>query len=251
MMKRLLLAVVLGTLAFPVAEAQGRRRGGYGGYGGYAPGTENNVKYDGRFTFARLRYEGNWKWNQEGPGWSHDYPTAETNFLAILKEITIMKPFMEGSMILNMNDPELFKYPLAYLSHPGVWNPSESEIEGLLEYLMKGGFLIFDDWDLDEYYHAVAMMKRVLPKSDPVELELSHPIFDSFFQIQDKHITRPDAVFLGLYEDGDPKKRLVAIMNLNNDLGENWQFSHLGFNPVQSNESYRLGVNYVIYAMTR
>lgn len=248
MIRKLLLAGTLAMLLASSADAQ-RRRGGYGG--GYAPGLENNVKYDGRFTFARLRYEGNWKWNQEGPGWSHDYPVAETNFLQILKEITIMKPFMEGSVILDMNDPELFKYPLAYLSHPGGWNPSESDIEGLRAYLLKGGFLIFDDWPGDEYYHGIEMMKRVLPKSEAVQLDLSHPIFDSFFKIEDQHVTARDAVFLGIYEDNDPKKRLLAILNLNNDLGENWQYSNLGFNPIQSNEAYRLGVNYVIYAMTR
>ena len=248
MMRRVIIIAALGALATSSADAQRNRRGNYGGY---APGTENNVKYDGRFTFARLRYEGNWRWNQEGPGWSHDYPVAETNFLQILKEITIMKPFMEGSVILNMNDPELFKFPLAYLSHPGGWNPSESDIEGLRAYLMKGGFLIFDDWPSDEYYHGIEMMKRVLPKSEPVQLDLSHPIFDSFFKIEDQHVTAADAVFLGIYEDNDPKKRLVAILNLNNDLGENWQYSNLGFNPIQSNEAYRLGVNYVIYALTR
>src|SRR5688572_13419405 len=187
MMRRFIIIAALAALATSSADAQRSRRGSYGG--GYAPGTENNVRYDGRFTFARLRYEGNWRWNQEGPGWSHDYPVAETNFLQILKEITIMKPFMEGSVILNMNDPELFKFPLAYLSHPGGWNPSESDIEGLRAYLMKGGFLIFDDWPDDEYYHAIAMMKRVLPNADAVELDLNHPIFDAFFKIEDKHVT--------------------------------------------------------------
>lgn len=249
MMKRYLLATCLVALVVAPADGQ-RRRGGYGDYGGYSPGTENNVKYDGRFTFARLRYDGYWKPNQEGHGWSHDYPEAEQNFLQILREITIMKPFVEGSVIMSVNDPELFKFPVAYMSHPGGWNPNESEIEGLRAYLTKGGFLIYDDWPDDEYYHAIAVLRRVLPKAEAVELDLSHPIFDSFFKIEDKHVTARDAVFLGIYEDNDPKKRLVAILNLNNDLGEQWQFSHLGFTPV-TNESYRLGVNYVMYALTR
>ncbi len=248
MTPRLLVAVSLTLLAVSSADAQRR---GYGGFGGYTPGNENNVKYDGRFTFARLRYEGNWRMGPEGPGWAHDYPIAEQNFLQILKEITIMKPFMEGSVILDMNDPELFKFPVAYLSHPGGWNPSATDIESLRAYLQKGGFLIFDDWPEDEYFHGIEMMKRVLPKSTPVQLDLSHPIFDSFFKIEDQFITSQRAMFLGIYEDNDPKKRLIAILNLENDLGENWQYSHLGFNPVQSNESYRLGVNYIIYAMTR
>ena len=240
--------VALGALTAGPADAQRRSRG----YGGYIPGNENNVKYDGRFTFARIRYEGTYKMGPEGPGWSHDYPIAEQNFLQILKEITIMKPFMEGSVILDLNDPELFKYPVAYMSEPGDWYPSESDIEGLRAYLLKGGFLIFDDWNgPEEYYHGIEQLKRVLPKAEIVQLDLSHPIFDSFFKIEDQHITGQFAAFYGIHEDNDPKKRLLALLNFNNDLGEHWQYSNLGFNPVISNESYKLGVNYIIYAMTR
>jgi hypothetical protein len=247
MMKRLLVAALAISLVASTGEAQRRYGGGYG----YIPGNENNVKYDGRFTFARIRYAGTYKLGPEGPGWSHDYPIAENNFLQILKEITIMKPFMEGSVILDLNDPELFKFPVAYLSEPGGWYPSESEVEGLRAYLQKGGFLIFDDWNGNEYYNGIEQLKRVLPKAAIVELDLTHPIFDSFFKIEDKHITGQDAMFLGIYEDNDPKKRLIALLNYNNDLGERWQYSSQGFNPLQENEAYKLGVNYIIYAMTR
>jgi hypothetical protein len=58
-------------------------------------------------------------------------------------------------------------------------------------------------------------------------------------------------VFLGIFEDNDPKKRLIAIANYNNDLGENWEYSDTGFLPVEaSNESYKFGVNYFIYGLT-
>jgi hypothetical protein len=247
MMKRILVVALLVAVVVPSADAQRRNRG----YGYNIPGNENNVKYDGRFTFARIRYAGDYKMGPEGPGWSHDYPIAEQNFLQILKEITIMKPFMEGSVILDLNDPELFKYPIAYLSEPGGWFPSESEVEGLRAYLQKGGFLIFDDWNNNEYYNGIEQLKRVLPKAEIVQLDLTHPIFDSFFKIEDQHITGANAAFLGIYEDNDPKKRLIAILNYNNDLGERWQFSNLGFNPLMDNEAYKLGVNYIIYAVTR
>ena len=247
MMRQLWLVGLLALGIASPADAQRRNRG----YGFSIPGNENNVKYDGRFTFARIRYAGDYKLGPEGPGWSHDYPVAEQNFLQILKEITIMKPFMEGSVILDLNDPELFKYPVAYLSEPGGWFPSEMEVEGLRAYLLKGGFLIFDDWNGPEYYNGIEQLKRVMPKAEIVQLDLTHPIFDSFFKIEDQHITGQNATFFGVYEDNDPKKRLIALLNYNNDLGENWQYSSLGFNPLVANESYKLGVNYIIYAMTR
>ena len=57
--------------------------------------------------------------------------------------------------------------------------------------------------------------------------------------------------YLGLFEDNDPTKRLAVIANYNNDIGEYWEFSDVGWYPIDlSNEAYKLGVNYVIYAMT-
>src|SRR5690349_8296804 len=70
-----------------------------------------NTKYDGRFTFARIKYRG----NGHGAGWSHDFPRAETHFMNIMKSITSMHPFVasgpiSGGNIIALDDPNLFKY---------------------------------------------------------------------------------------------------------------------------------------------
>ena len=58
-------------------------------------------------------------------------------------------------------------------------------------------------------------------------------------------------MFYGLFEDNDPGKRLMAIVNFNNDISEYWEFSDQGFAPVSdTNEAYKLGVNYIIYGLT-
>ena len=55
----------------------------------------------------------------------------------------------------------------------------------------------------------------------------------------------------GFYVDNDPTKRMLAVANHNNDLGELWEYSAEGFFPVDlTNEAYKFGVNYVMYAMT-
>ena len=57
--------------------------------------------------------------------------------------------------------------------------------------------------------------------------------------------------YWGVYQDNDPKKRLMIIANVDNDIGESWEYSAMGFVPVaSSNEMYKLGINYVIYALT-
>jgi hypothetical protein len=99
-------------------------------------------------------------------------------------------------------------------------------------------------------------MRRVLPDHRFMEIDKSHPVFHSFFEIDEPLEFVPPygadpPVFYGLFEDNDPAGRLMVVANLNNDLGEYWEFSDTGFAPVDlSNEAYKFGVNYIIYALT-
>src|SRR3712207_1750828 len=95
---------------------------------------EPNAAYDGRFTFARIRYT-----VYRRSGWEFDYPTMERNLMTMMRELTTLRPHVDGSNIHTFDDPELMKYPVAYLSEPGYWIPSEREVEGLRAYLAKGG----------------------------------------------------------------------------------------------------------------
>lgn len=216
-----------------------------------------HVAYDGRFVFLRLRYTSDLggRFRRREPPWAHDYPRAERNLAKILREITYIDPNMEGGNVLTLDDPELHNFPIAYMSEPGFWTLSDKEAEGLRAYLHKGGFVIFDDfrgWDLDNFQ---AQIRRALPESRLVELDATHPIFHSFFEIDSlefvQYYDRGKPVFYGIFEDNDPKKRLMVIANYNNDLGEYWEFSDTGFVPIDlSNEAYKYAVNYMIYAMT-
>lgn len=226
------------------------------------PDFRGNVPYDGRFTFARIKYRGFGHFSgREGPGWSHDYPRAESHLMRIMQSVTSMRPFIEdgeraGGVILALDDPELFKYPVAYLSEPGGWEPNDREVEALRNYLLKGGFVIVDDFDgwssARDLQAFQAHMRRVLPAHRLVELDGSHPIFDSFFRIDLSLLQRrQEPVYYAVFQDNDPAKRIMMIVNYNNDIGEWWQWSDRGFSPVPvSNEAYKLGVNYLIYALT-
>jgi hypothetical protein len=96
----------------------------------------------------------------------------------------------------------------------------------------------------------------VLPDARLVRLEASHPIFDAFYRIGSLDFNHPyfrvRSEFYGIFEDNDPAKRLLAIVNYNNDISEYWEWSDSGLFPVDlSNEAYKLGVNYIMYGMTR
>ncbi|MEX2153683.1 MAG: DUF4159 domain-containing protein [Gemmatimonadaceae bacterium] len=254
------------TLLLASANDAGAQRR-YGGYGrnsdpsGFSMpfGWTGNTPYDGRFTFARIKYRG----NGMGAGWRHDFPRAETHFMHIIRAITTIRPFVEsgpivGGNILALDDPELFKYPVAYLSEPGGWFPTSSETEGLRNYLLKGGFLIVDDFDGPsmhyDWAHFVDEMRKVFPAARLAQIPQTHPIFDSFFKIDfDKLVayrTGESPSYFAIYQDNDPKKRVMVIVNFNQDIGDYWEWSDRGFNLVPSNEAYKLGVNYLIYALT-
>ncbi|HSA56456.1 MAG TPA: DUF4159 domain-containing protein [Gemmatimonadaceae bacterium] len=210
-----------------------------------------NVPYDGKFTFARIRYL-----EYRGSGWAFDYPTMERNLMTMVREITELHPHVTGSNIHTLDDPELLKYPVAYLSEPGYWHPTDAEVEGLRTYLAKGGFLIVDDFMLREWYNFEEQMLRVLPDAKIVPLDASHTIFDSFFRIESLEMKYPhnpnlDAEFLGIHEDNDPSRRLMVVINYNNDIGDYMEHSAESFWPVNiSNNAYKLAINYLIYGMS-
>ena len=263
-----MVLVALAAVSLPLAtvEAQrgefGRMRRMLGDPNEYYehPEFRGNTPYDGRFTFVRIKYRGYGGFTGQGPGWSHDYPRAESHLMRIMQEITSLRPFIEsdlaiGGNVLALDDPELMKYPVAYFSEPGYWQPTEAEVTGFRNYLKKGGFVIFDDFQGPGHWmNFTHQMQRVLPGVEVLRLPDSHPIFDSFFKVNldllaTQYNSRP--VYYAIFEDNNPDKRLIAIVNFENDVGEYWEYSNRGFAPIPvSNEAYKLGVNYLIYALT-
>ncbi len=219
-----------------------------------------NAAYDGAFTFVRIRYtpRGGELGRRGGfgdPMWSHDYPRAEAHFGKLLSELSLTRTYQGGGNVLTLDDPELFKYPIAYLTEPGHWTMTQREAEGLRNWFLKGGFMIFDDFAQNDWYHFEEHLRVVLPEARLVRLDRSHPIFDSFFRIESLDLYHPyfgvPSEFWGIFEDNDPARRLMAIVNFNNDIAEYWEWSDTDFAPIElTNEAYKLGINYVIYAMT-
>ena len=238
-----------------VAQVQFPFRGGRGR--GEPIPDSLHVPYDGRFAFVRLRYASNFGgfgFRREPP-WSHDYPRGERNFMKILKEITYLTPHLTESNILTLDDPELFNFPVAYMCEPGFWTLTEPEAAAFRAYLLKGGFAIFDDFRGSDWDNFEEQIRTVLPDARFVELDATHPIFHSFFEINSlefvQYYDRGTPIFYGVFEDNDPKKRLMLIANYNNDISEYWEFSDTGFVPIDlSNEAYKFGVNYIVYGMT-
>ncbi len=228
--------------------------------------TVKNVPYDGRFTFLRVRYRpapgGNWAGGR--PSWVHGYPLAEQNLMRIMKEVSMLDAHVDDMNVVTLDDPALFRYPIAYIIEVGWWTLTDREASALRDYLLKGGFLIVDDFKVEGWRGLPGggwdpfeeNVKRVLPGAKFFDMDPRHPIFHSFFEIETlddfpQAYTYGKAVFRGVYEDNDPNKRLLMIVNYNTDISQYWEWSGRGLRPFDdTNEAYKLGVNYLIYGMT-
>ena len=98
-------------------------------------------------------------------------------------------------------------------------------------------------------------MRRALPEYLAIEIDETHPVFRTFFEVADIYVLHPMAhvqpKYLGIFENNDPTGRMMALVNYNADLAEYWEWSANGYLPIDpTNDAYRLGVNYFIYALT-
>ncbi|HMV52070.1 MAG TPA: DUF4159 domain-containing protein [Blastocatellia bacterium] len=232
------------------------------------PKTDPNLS--GRFTFVRVRFDTSqfaqyYGYNNVlgdgGPPWSHDYPVAGRHLMKIMSELSKIDATQDiNEPILSFDDPMLFKFPFAYLCEVGFMNLNDAEIAGMREYLKRGGFLLVDDFRRpNEFANFQYNVKRAFPELELKKLDASHPIFNCFFSIKADEV-KP--VYGGGYVSNvtlnpefwgleDETGRLMMIVNYNYDVSDYWQFSDNAFRPIEeTNEAYKFGVNYIIYALT-
>jgi hypothetical protein len=246
---RVAATLVLVTLALAAAAAQ---RGG-----GFFASQSYTVPYNGKLTFTRVRYSGGLgSFGRGGSNaWNHDYPRADRHLPMILDAITALKPNLDVSNILDLEDPEIFKNPILYMWEPGGWRITEEGAKNLSDYLLKGGFIVFDDFEFGDWYNFEEQFRRAMPTAEFIKLDASHRIFHSFFEINELNLPHPyvnaPPAFYGVFEDNDPNGRMMALVLYNSDVAEYWEYSGTGYLPVDTtNDAYKIGINFAIYAMT-
>jgi len=163
-----------------------------------------------------------------------------------------------------LDDPELRRFPFLYALEVGAMALTEPEIVGLRDYLLAGGFLVVDDfWGSLQWANFEFEIQQVLPGYEIVDLTLDHPIFTSFYEI-DEIIQVPN-VSNGVrggpthQADGyvpmvkgihDENGRLMVVINWNTDLGDAWEWADNPDYPFRySSYAYEMGMNMIIYAM--
>ena len=248
------LALVLGT-TFVWAQ-RGRNRngfGGFGGFGGFNPSYQQNEPSKTEFVIARWHYTAGWG----GGGWAHDYPTAEEHILQVMKEATGIEVDRLSYKIVELSSPEIFRYPFSYVSEPGEMHLTDEEVENLREYIDRGGFVMVDDFGgqgqgPSEFEHFRDNLIRAFPDRDMYELDDSHALLNTFYKIDSIQAVHPmtgvKSVFYGYPDD---KGGLAMVVCYANDVGDYWEFIDSPRYAVKpSAEALKLGINFVMYAMT-
>jgi hypothetical protein len=119
--------------------------------------------------------------------WEHDYPRSEDFFLAMVSQVTGVRTSLDAYQIVRLDSEDIFKYPFLYFSEPGFMALTDEETRNLREYFDRGGFAMFDDFRGGDLLNLEDQMLRVFPERELVRLDVSEPVFRSFYGIDPGH----------------------------------------------------------------
>lgn len=160
---------------------------------------------------------------------------------------------------ISLTDRDLFSYPFLYMTGKYDFDPFSSEEIGILRrFLSYGGFILADDalgqpgYGFDRSFRRE--MKRVFPDKDFIRIPSSHAALRSYYllrRVGGARIVHP-------YLEGINVGSATPVIYCNNDLGGAWERDQLGnwLNPCspggeeQRRDSFHLGINLILYAMT-
>jgi hypothetical protein len=233
------------------------------------------------FVFGRLMYPqhpnsrfgrygfrwGRLDWREGGTSWTQDYPRADRHFAQALRRLTRIHVRSLEQPVNPDDTDDIYNWPWLCAGEMGDWKLTDSQAKTLREFLLRGGFLMLDDfWREDEWARFEESMRAVFPDRPIVEIENADAIFHTVYDLEDRYqipgqwalggrggINSQRAVgtvahWRGIFDD---KGRVMVAMCFNSDLGDSWEWADDPSYPEKySALGIRIGVNYVVYAMT-
>ncbi len=230
------------------------------------------------WVFARLMYPnmdgvhnrgygryGNVDWRQGGRPvfWTMDYPRSDRHFSSAVRRLTRIHA-RSVEQPVNLDEGDQYDWPWMYGVEVGHWNLTDAQVKGFREFFDRGGFFMCDDFHgTEEWAVFTHSMGRVFPDRPIVEIPNADAIFHTIYDLDDRYqVPGEQYVRTGrTYEyDGyephwrgiyDAKGRLMVAICFDMDLGDSWEHADNPEYPQQfSALGIRIGVNYVVYAMT-
>lgn len=231
-----------------------------------------DYRVPGEFVMARLMYptspEFGWfgfgDWTQGGTAWAVDYPRGDRFFASILRRLTRLS-VRSVEQPVNLDDgDDVYNWPFIIVGLPGMWDLSDAQAAKLRDYLLRGGFLLCDSFfGTREWAGFIRGMKKVFPDRPIIDLPEDHPLFHTVYDLRPTaQVPNWNALQAGVpyRADGvnphwrailDDHGRAMVAIAFNNDLGDSWQWADFPSYPESgASLGMRMGVNFVVYAMT-
>jgi hypothetical protein len=223
-----------------------------------------DYKTPAEWVFARFMYRAVPTWRGRGNNWTIDYPRSDRHLAAAVRRLTRIDARSVEQPVAAENGDDIYNWPWLYGVEVGHWDLTDFEAAKLRDFLLRGGFFMCDDFHgTVEWETFVESMQRVFPDRPIVDIPNSDNIFHTVYDLDDRYQV-PGAQFLysgrryekdgydarwrGIYDD---KGRLMVAICHNMDLGDSWEHADEPEYPEQfSALGFRIGVNYLTYAMT-
>jgi hypothetical protein len=234
---------------------------------------------EAEFHFIRVeytdlpQYHRGWGYtSRDGMGtgwWLVDWPEADMHFTTGVQRLTRIDT--GDPRHFRLTDNRLFDNPWIYATQTGWWGLNDAEIARLREYLMRGGYLVVDDfWGPEQWEIFRQTMGRVLPGKPIVDIAPHDSVMHVLYDIEEKdrtiipgsrHLRRgPGGTVEIVYPQGavpawramyDDRDRMVVAVNFNTDVADAWEFADVPYYPeAMTALAYRYGINYIVYSMT-
>jgi hypothetical protein len=228
------------------------------------------------WAFARLMYPaipggrygrgfrfGAGQWSQGFSIWTQDYPRADRHFSQAIRRLTRIH-VRSVEQPVNLDDGDEYDWPWLYAVQTGHWKLTDAQAKSMREYLLRGGFFMCDDfWGEDEWTVFMDTMRRVFPEREVVDLPNRDQIFHAVYDLDDRYqvasegsVQRgrsfkcepcPDR-WRGIYDD---RGRVMVAITFQSDVGDSWEWADAPYYPERyAALGIRIGINYVVYAMT-
>jgi hypothetical protein len=212
----------------------------------------------------RYRFGVSYDWREGGTSWTQDYPRADRHFATALRRLTRIHARSVEQPVNLDDDDDVYNWPWLVAGEMGDWKLTEAQVKKLRDFLLRGGFLMLDDfWGTEEWNRFAESMDRVFPNRPVVEVDDADSIFHTVYDLDDRYqVPGQWALRAGrMYRnDGaiphwkgilDDKGRIMVAMSFNSDIGDSWEWADEPEYPEKySALGIRIGVNYVVYAMT-
>lgn len=217
------------------------------------------------FTFARFHYElgGEFATYFRFERWAADYPKSDRQFIRGVRRLTRLDARTKEH-VLDAKDDTLYDWPWLYTEDGGAWHMTEEQAQRLHEYLMRGGFMMVDDSHGDaEWQRLVAGLQMIVPGRPIEDLANQDELFHIAYDLDDR-VQVPGTRYIWGYRRyttdsatprwsaiRDDRGRIIVAICHNSDVGDAWEWADSPNYPEHpASVAYRIGVNYILYAMT-